>query len=229
MATASERLGTARAAVSSAASREMSAVGGRPAIASPGAGPGPSVAMARPTERRGAPRVAVGLPASLTRGGARSVAVVRDASRLGLLVHLTEPLLACRGEVMVEVALPATGGRRLPATPVRAEVGGDGDVVMALRLLVTPREPATEGPPWGQPELDHPPSERARPHSVVVADVRALGGAAYELALLDPEAEVPEHLARWLASLEREIGATPGCPVPRTPDGLIAAVRSLRA
>lgn len=193
------------------------ASGGTSAIGAPGAG-----------ERRGAPRVAVGLAASLTRGRARAAGVVRDASPLGVLIQLAEPLLEHRGEAVLEIAFPEGGRRRIAAAQARSAAGPGGQVLVGLRLLGPPASavltgsPASGALPW--PEAAH--GARVRPRAVVAADLRQLGGVAYERALRAPSAPVPDPLVRWLRRVAAELGA-PDPGAPPTARHLIDAVRAL--
>jgi hypothetical protein len=189
-----------------------------------------TVVRASASERRRAPRIPLAMSASLTRGRSSAGGFVRDASELGLLIGLTEPLLELRGDATVEIAFPSTGPRGFRVAEVRRDVDAAGDVLVAVRLLEPPgvglavARATPEPPGW----LGDPAAGRARPRAVVRADICALGGAAWELAMSSPAAGVPDPLVRWLASLAAEIGA-PAPEPPRTARGLLDAIRLVSA
>jgi hypothetical protein len=182
------------------------------------------------SERRRAPRIPLAMSASLTRGRASAAGFVRDASELGLLIRLTEPLLELGGNATVEIAFPSRGPRGFRVAELRRDVDPAGDVLVALRLLDPPGVDApvartTEDPPgW----LRDRAAARVRPRAVVRADICALGGAAWELVMSSPAAGVPDPLARWLTSLAAEIGA-PASEPPRTARGLLDAISLMSA
>jgi hypothetical protein len=181
-------------------------------------------------ERRRAPRIPLAMSASLTRSRSSASGFVRDASELGLLIQLIEPLLELGGAARVEIAFPSTGPRGFRVAEVRRDVDPAGDVLVALRLLDPPGVGAAvarttpEPPGW----LGDRAAARVRPRAVVGADICALGGAAWELVMSSPAAGVPDPLARWLASLAAEIGA-PAPQPPRTARGLLDAIRLVSA
>jgi hypothetical protein len=181
-------------------------------------------------ERRRAPRVPLAMSARLARGRSSAGGFVRDASELGLLIVLTEPLLELRGNTSVDVALPSTGPRRFRVAEVRRDVDAKGGVLVALRLLDPPGKGAAAAPTAPEPPgwPGGRTAGRARPRAVVRAEMRALGGAGWELAMSSPAAEVPDSLARWLADLAAEVGA-PAMEPPRTARHLLAAIERLPA
>ncbi len=110
---------------------------------------------------------------------------------------------------MVALVLPQAGRHDVDARIVRRALGRDGKVLLALRVgdmrprpLGAARAPAERpGPPGWQ--------ERERPRAVALAELRAVGTRAYELALVDPDAAAPEPLVAWITRLAAELDAEP--------------------
>jgi hypothetical protein len=177
-------------------------------------------------ERRAAPRVPVGIPARITRGDRSCAGRVIDASETGLLVELSEPLPFVETDVAVALVLPEAGRHDVDATIVRRALGVDGRVLLALRVGGARPRPlgaarmAARGAPPGAGR------ERERPRAVALAELRAVGTRAYELALVDPEAAAPEPLAVWIARLAVELELDPP-PRPRACRDLVRAVSDL--
>jgi PilZ domain len=178
-------------------------------------------------ERRAAPRIPVGIPVRVTSGERSCAGRVLDASLTGLLVELTDPLAFVDAQVIVALVLPDAGRHDVDAEIVRRALADDGRVLLALRLagrrprpLGAPRRttPArTAPPPW---------QDRERPRAVALAELRALGTRAYELALVDPGASPPAPLVAWIGRLAAELKVEP----PRRPTAcrdLVTAVSDL--
>jgi PilZ domain len=129
-------------------------------------------------ERRAAPRVPVGIPVRVARGGRSCAGRVMDASETGLLVELSEPLPFVESDVVVALVLPHAGRHDLDAEIVRRALGREGQVLLALRTAaMRPRPlgavrspPAPPGPPAWQ--------ARERPRAVALAELRAVGTRA---------------------------------------------------
>ncbi len=161
------------------------------------------------SERRVAPRVPVGIPVRVARGGLSCAGRVLDASLTGLLVELSEPLPFVEADVVVALVLPHAGRHDLDAAIVRRALGPDGQVLLALRMGDMRPRPlgaarAAAGPPV-------PPSwnARERPRAVALAELRAVGTRAYELALVEPDAAAPEPLVTWIGRLATELDVEP--------------------
>jgi hypothetical protein len=179
------------------------------------------------TERRAAPRIPVGIPASVTRGGRSCAGRVIDASLTGLLIELAEPLPFVEADVAVALVLPHEGRVDVDARVVRRALGREGNVLLALRL--GGRRPAPLGAPRraaGAAAPPEPRGDRERPRAVALAELRAVGTRAYELALVDGDAPAPAPLVAWMGRLAAELGVEP----PARPAGcreLVAAVSDL--
>ena len=147
------------------------------------------------------------------------------ASLTGLLVELSEPLPFVEADVVVALVLPDAGGVDVDAEIVRRALAGDGKVLLALRLAG--RRPRPLGAPRRAP--GRAPSgwqERDRPRAVALAELRALGTRAYEMALVDPDASAPAPLVAWIGRLAAELEVAP----PRRPTAcrdLLTAVSDL--
>jgi hypothetical protein len=167
------------------------------------------------------------MSARLTLSRSTAGGFLRDASEEGLLIGLSDPLLELGGDATVEVACPSSGLRIFRAAEVRRDVDAARNVVVALRLLDPPGEGATAAGTAPAPR-DRPGGRAApaRPRAVVRADLSALGGQAWELAVCAPTAGVPDDLTRWLTALAAEVGA-PAPEPPRTPRELLEAIRLL--
>jgi len=159
---------------------------------------------ARGTERRGEPRVVVAFPASIRDGHLHCSGRAVDASEHGVLIQLNEPLLWEVGEATITLRLPASEPWEVRATVVRAEAGDGGRARLALRMT--------------QERLAPRPRRRS-PSRREVESLAELGTRAYELALIDPAAEVPEPLGRALIALCGGVA-----PEPRTARELLAAI-----
>ena len=156
-------------------------------------------------ERRAAPRIPVGIPVRVTNGERSSAGRVLDASLTGLLVELTEPLAFVEADVVVALVLPEAGRHDVDAEIVRRALGDDGRILLALRLAG--RRPRPLGAPRRAPGGQAPPGwqQRERPRAVALAELRALGTRAYELALVDAEASAPAPLVEWIGRLAAEL------------------------
>ncbi len=181
--------------------------------------------MSRMNERRGSGRVPVAMPAWLSSGpsGATAHGMARDASESGVLIALREHPPGLGGEGLAEIVFPS-GRRRLRVREIRRETTPDGQLLVALRLLDHPcGMQAAEADRPARPA--RPACAARRPRAVVRADLRALGAAAYDLAVRGAETGVPEDLAAWTADIARELGAP--CEPPASAVGLVESVRAL--
>jgi PilZ domain len=178
-------------------------------------------------ERRAAPRIPVGIPVRVTSGERSCAGRVLDASLTGLLVELTDPLAFVDAQVIVALVLPDAGRHDVDAEIVRRALADDGSVLLALRLAG--RRPRPLGAPRRTtPGRTAPPAwqDRERPRAVALAELRALGTRAYELALVDPGASPPAPLVAWIGRLAAELEVEP----PRRPTAcrdLVTAVSDL--
>jgi PilZ domain len=183
---------------------------------------------ARPArERRAAPRIPVGIPVRVTSGDRSCAGRILDASLTGLLVELTEPLAFVEADVVVALVLPDAGRHDVDAEIVRRVLSDDGKILLALRLAGR-RPPPLGAPRRAAARRSPPPAwhERERPRAVALAELRALGTRAYELALVDPEASAPAPMVAWIGRLAAELEVEP----PRRPTAcrdLVAAVSDL--
>lgn len=181
--------------------------------------------MSRMHERRAEGRVPVAMPAWLSGGapGATAHGMARDASESGVLIALRDHPPGLGGEGLAEIAFPS-GRRRLRVREIRREAAPDGQLLVALRLLDHPCGAGAAGedrparPAW-------PACAARRPRAVVRADLRALGAAAYDLAVRGPATGVPEDLAAWAADIAGELGAR--CEPAGSAESLVASVRAL--
>jgi hypothetical protein len=178
-------------------------------------------------ERRAAPRIPVGIPVRVTSGDRSCAGRVLDASLTGLLVELTDPLAFVEADVTVALVLPEAGRHDADAEIVRRALGDDGRVLLALRL--SGRRPR----PLGAPRARAPARRasgawqaRERPRAVALAELRALGTRAYELALVDPDAAAPAPLVAWIGRLAAELEVDPP-PRPAACRDLLRALSDL--
>jgi hypothetical protein len=185
-------------------------------------------------ERRREPRIPVGIPASVAHGERRVAGRVVDASEHGLLVELSESLTFVQSAVTVALILPESGRLDVAATVVRRAVGAGGRVLLALRIDPPPPRPApgtglrrrAPAAPRRLVRRSRRAPPQPRPRAVAVAELRALGTRAYELAITDPDALAPVALVAWAARLAAELEAT--FPErPRDVHGLLAAICAL--
>jgi hypothetical protein len=168
-------------------------------------------------DRRAFPRLAVDLPVRVVSAEHVSDGRTVDASERGLLVDLAEPFTMLARRVQVEVELPNEGWTGIEADVVRREAVSEGRVLVALRLH----------DPEAETEAPRPRKRRSRakpkpprPREVVEAELRGLGGLAYEQALLAPEAEPSESIIAWVNALAAELGEGP-IPMAATNRGLM--------
>jgi hypothetical protein len=157
-------------------------------------------------ERRVEPRVPAAFPAAIEAGPLRCRGWVVDVSEHGVLIEFGEPLLWDAGEVTVTLALPASEPWRVRATAVRRAAGAHGRERIALRM---------------NEERAAPRARRRTPSEREVRSLGDLGTRAYEIAVLDPGAPVPEALRRALR--ER----APDAPSPEDARALLAAIARL--
>ncbi len=177
-------------------------------------------------ERRAAPRIPVGIPVRVANGDRACAGVVRDASLTGLLVELSEPLPFVERDVVVALVLPGAGRHDVDAAIVRRALGAGGHVMLALR--VTGRRPRPLGAARAARPASPPPGRppRERPRAVAMAELRAVGTRAYELALVDPDAAAPVPLVAWMGRLADELGLSRPAR-PQTSRALLTAVSEL--
>lgn len=159
-------------------------------------------------ERRAAPRIPVGIAVRVSRGDRSCAGRVLDASLTGLLVELAEPLAFIEPDVEVALELPRAGRHDVEADIVRRALGEDGNLLLALRLRGgPPRPPLPPGPATADAPPGRPPRER--PRAVALAELRALGTRAYELALADADAAAPGPMVEWIGRLAQELQVAP--------------------
>jgi hypothetical protein len=180
-----------------------------------------------PADRRSAPRLPVGIPVAVRHGKLRAAGRVIDASEGGLMIELIEPLPFAEADVKVSLVLPGAGRHDAPATIVRRRMGPYGHLQLALRLSTAPAPRRPEAPRWADPATA-PSTPRSRPRAMALAELRALGTRAYELAVVDPEAAPPAALSGWAAVLAKELGTSPP-PQARTARELLHALHDLNA
>jgi len=162
---------------------------------------------------------------------------VVNASESGLLVELTGPLPFVGSDVVVSLELPEAGRRDLEAAVVRRAVSREGRVLLAVRLVEPRPAPPRERTPL--PQGPAPPKRRVRsrttapaapaaprPREMALAELRAVGTRAYELALDEPSAPAPAALVDWAARLAGELGV-PAPDRPRTARDLLGALSEL--
>lgn len=161
-------------------------------------------------ERRGAPRIPVGIPVQVARGDLSCAGRVLDASLTGLLVELSEPLPFIEADVVVALVLPGAGRHDVDAEIVRRVMGEEGRVLLAMRLAGRRPRPlgAIRPAPASAPA---PPTRRGaeRPRAVAIAELRAVGTRAYEMALADADAAAPAPLVAWVRRLAEELDLEP--------------------
>ena len=157
-------------------------------------------------ERRAEPRVPAAFPAAIETGHLRCRGRVVDASEHGLLIELGEPLLWDAHQVTVTLGLPASEPWSVPAAAVRRCAGARGRERIALRM--SEDRPA-------------PRARRRTPSQREVTSLADLCTRAYEIAVLDPGAPVPEVLQRALRSRD------PDAPPPADARALLAAIARL--
>ncbi len=165
------------------------------------------------SERRVAPRVPVGIPVRVARGDLSCAGRVLDASVTGLLVELSEPLPFVEADVVVALVLPQAGRHDLDAEIVRRALGREGQVLLALRVGDMRPRPLGAARAPAEPPVPARWQARERPRAVALAELRAVGTRAYELALVEPEAVAPKPLVTWITRLATELGVEP----PRGP------------
>lgn len=175
-------------------------------MSSTSAAPG-SGASAR--ERRAAPRIPVGIPVRVLAGERSCAGRVIDASLTGLLVELSEPLAFVETDVVVALVLPEAGRHDVDAVVVRRVVNPEGQIMLALRM--TGRRPRPLGATRATGRARAAPAwqNRERPRAVALAELRAVGTRAYELALVDADAPAPAPLVAWVRRLAAELEVDP--------------------
>jgi hypothetical protein len=179
----------------------------------------------------------VGIPATVAHGRRGVAGTVLNASESGLLIELSGPLPFVDSEVVVSLDLPESGRRDLDAAVVRRAVGTEGRVLLAVRLVAPRPAPARQRRPV--PQGPAPPKRRVRnrtaapprpsaprPRAEALAELRAVGTRAYELALDEPSAPAPAALVDWAARLAGELGV-PAPDGPRTARALVGALSEL--
>jgi hypothetical protein len=178
-------------------------------------------------ERRAAPRIPVGIPVRIARGDSACAGRVLDASLTGLLVELSDPLPFVEPDVVVALVLPQAGRHDVDARIVRRALDAEGRVMLALRITGRRARPfgapraggGTAGPPEGW-------QQRERPRAVALAELRAVGTRAYEMALTDADAAAPAPLVSWMDRLAAELEVERPAR-PSTCRELLAAVSDL--
>lgn len=130
-------------------------------------------------DRRAEPRVPAAFPAAIGTGHLRCSGRVVDISEHGVLIELAEPLLWDVNDVTVTLALPASEPWEVPAAAVRRCAGAHGRERIALRMSA--RRPG-------------PRPRRSTPSERPVRSLADLCTRAYEIAVHDPGAPVPEVL-----------------------------------
>ena len=161
-----------------------------------------------PRDRRAEPRVAAAFPAAVGAGHLRCSGRVVDASEHGVLIELAEPLLWEAREVTITMALPASEPWEVSGTVVRRCAGAHGRERLGLRMTA---------------DRAAPRPRRRRPSQSEVRSLADLCTRAYELAMHDPAAPVPEVLV--CALRERDSGAAP----PADARALLGAIARLSA
>lgn len=190
--------------------------------------PGP----ASSPERRRAPRIPVGIPVSVQHGALRAAGRVVDASEAGLLIELSEPLLFVERDVVVALVLSHAGRHDVRATIIRRGLGRDGRVILAVRLPasrpppVQARSPRPTAPAPARPAAAGGGTTPHRPRAVALAELRAVGTRAYELALVGPDDPAADPLIDWTERLAEELGVPPA-PRPCAARDLLAAISDL--
>src|SRR5690606_16333745 len=166
-------------------------------------------------ERRAEPRLPLRAPVVVRGPGSSARGRTVDASSIGLLVELEDPLPFLAHEVGVEIALDG-GVVTVEANVVRRSLTDDGRVLLAMRLVDDPGGRAlrrgAEGGPRPAPGRRRPSRARPRgprPAELVRQEVHALGTRVLELALVEPEGTPPGAMTRWLARLATEAGVEP--------------------
>lgn len=190
--------------------------------------PGPAFSP----ERRRAPRIPVGIPVSVQHGALRAAGRVVDASETGLLIELSEPLLFVECDIVVALVLSHAGRHDVRATIIRRGLGRDGRVLLAVRLPasrpapVQARSPRPAAPASPGPAPGGGAATSQRPRAVALAELRAVGTRAYELALVGPDDPAPEPLIDWTERLAEELGVPPA-PRPCAARDLLGAISDL--
>jgi hypothetical protein len=184
-------------------------------------------------ERRREPRFPLEAPAIVHGPGSSVRGRTVDASSIGLLVELEEPLGFLAHQVGVELTL--SDGRQVmcEADVVRRALSSEGRLLLALRLAGSPagralRRSAAGG---GATAPGRPRPSRAKPRApravhLVRQEIRALGTRVLELAIAEPEAPPPQALGDWLARLAAELGLDLP-PLPRTNRLMVRAIADL--
>jgi hypothetical protein len=139
-----------------------------------------------------------------------------DASSVGQLGELDEPLRFLAHEVGVALALSEGGTAVLEADVVRRSLSAQGRLMLALRLADAPegralRRSAAAGsrPAPGRRRASRAQPPGARPAAVVRREIHALGSRVLEFAIVEPDAPPPEAMVRWLERLAAEAGLPP--------------------
>ncbi|MGD9694673.1 MAG: PilZ domain-containing protein [Thermoleophilia bacterium] len=177
-------------------------------------------------ERRSEPRIAVGVPVTVTQGLRRASGRVIDAGEHGVLVELEAPLAVGRSDAVITLTLPSAGPHEADAQVVRAGPGPRGGHLVAMRVgpvrPVAPRERTRRVGGRAAPQKPRRPRSRV----VMMAELRALGTRAYELAVIDPAEVPPPALNEWLTRLAEDLGVWPPPPA-RSARDLLMAIRDV--
>ena len=167
-----------------------------------------------------------GHPRAVLRGDRSCAGRVLDASLTGLLVELSEPLPFVEADVVVALVLPHAGRHDVDAEIVRRALAGrrQGAARPAPGRAGGRARSGRRGGRAGRAPSGW--QKRERPRAVALAELRALGTRAYEMALVDPDASAPAPLVAWIGRLAAELEVEP----PRRPTAcrdLLTAVSDL--
>ncbi len=173
-----------------------------------------AVPMSTAADRRAEPRFPLDAAVLIRARGRSATGRTVDASAIGLLVELDEPLSFLDHRVGVEVSLSDDRPVQVEADVVRRALSETGSVLLALRLVGPAGGRALARQAGLRPVRDY--GRRIRPSRAKeraprpVADARrelhALASRVLELALLEPEAPSSHPMAVWADRLAAELG-----------------------
>lgn len=167
----------------------------------------------RPQDRRREPRLPLDVEVLVRSPEGAASGRTRDASTVGLLVELEQPLPSLSPRLQVEFV----GGHEavhVETEVVRRLVADTGGVMLALRIVgpvlgAGLRRGAGTAVPWEAGRRRRPSRAKPRPPRAAGEarhELQALGARMLELAMMAPDARAPVAMVRWVDELRRELG-----------------------
>lgn len=165
-------------------------------------------------DRRAEPRLPLDAPVVVRGRGRSATGRTIDASAIGLLVELAEPLSFLDHHVGLEVSLGDDRVIEMEADVVRRSLSESGGLLLALRLVGPAAGRSLAREAGLRPLRDYSKRNRPsrakprapRPAADARRELHALAHRVLELALLEPEAHPPAAMTAWVSRLAAELG-----------------------